>query len=363
MYECHLHMHSISPRGKELLTYEIVFPRSVLAEVVTHRILTMDSSPDDAGNVNQQAVDLFHTERTALQDLSKSSASSRAIPFSRMVEAVRNDPYIPERWSKGGPGMQESGWLEDLDAISKVRASWLAGRDMMIEVATKMHEFGVHKQDVNRLLEPWGWVRQIVTGTEWNNFFALRTDKDAHPAFRKIARMMYLAKRASTPRALNYGEWHVPYVGQGYLEKLAEGLKVTQPPAQYQPSVSSAFRSLTTASAQVLKISAARCAWVSYDPPGVENYTHERAFATFDKLIGGRLKHVSPTEHQGTPMDMDCESIRPEYRSNLSGWLQARKLITRENIKDFSPSSEEINSWLEESPELSQYYNSLVQGR
>ena len=48
--------HSLSPQGDELLTVEIILPRIILAELNTHRML------------------------------SKNSASSRAIPFKKMVE-------------------------------------------------------------------------------------------------------------------------------------------------------------------------------------------------------------------------------------------------------------------------------------
>ena len=341
-YQCELVMHSISPRGKELLSYEITFPRSVLAEVVTHRILTMQTQDGEAGELDG----LFIRERTALQSLSKNSASSRAIPFKQMVAAVANDPYIPEKWSKGGPGMQESGWIEDPMTVVEANVKWIQARDQMIEAATAMHNLGIHKQDVNRLLEPWGWVKQIISGTEWANFFALRTDKDAHPAFRRIARMMYLAKEVSTPKHVKYGEWHVPYVGQGTLQALAEKIGVSH---------SSPFER----DSMVLQVSAARCAWVSYDPPGMDGFTNEKAFATYKKLMSGPLKHVSPVEHQGTPLDEYVERTHPNYRSNFSGWMQARKTIIDETPSVFKPTDEEVASWLRESPELAQYEKTL----
>jgi len=71
---------------------------------------------------------------------------------------------------------------------------------------------GIHKQHANRLLEPWMWVTQVVTSSRWDNFFALRCHKAAHPAFQKIARMMFLARRKSTPQVLDYCQWHLPFV-------------------------------------------------------------------------------------------------------------------------------------------------------
>lgn len=37
---------------------------------------------------------------------SRNSASSRAIPFNKMVEMVRTDPFIPIAWQKDLKGMQ-----------------------------------------------------------------------------------------------------------------------------------------------------------------------------------------------------------------------------------------------------------------
>lgn len=321
MYECKLILHSISPEGVELLTYEIVFPRIVLAEVVTHRILSGDPQ-----------AELLLPERTSLKGLSKNTASSRAIPFTRMVEAVKADPYIPERWSRNGRGMQESGWLDEAGS-REATAVWLRARDAAVCYATRLHAIGVHKQEVNRLLEPWAWTRQILTGTEWNNFFALRTDKDAHPAFRTIARMMYLAYQASEPVEVDHKCWHAPYVGQGSLKELSQKTGIPEE--------------------DVLKVSAARCAWVSYDPPGVDGFSVDRARATFDKLMGGRLKHASPVEHQAHPALPSSISYR--WRSNFRGWVQYRKYFSNENVSRFYPTPEELKGWCDESEVVKKY--------
>ena len=61
---------SLDSRGNRLTSLLITFPRIILAEINTHRML------------------------------SKNTSSSRAIPFSKMVEAVQNDPFIPTAWQK-----------------------------------------------------------------------------------------------------------------------------------------------------------------------------------------------------------------------------------------------------------------------
>ena len=62
--------HSLSPQGDELISVLCTFPRIILAEVNTHRML------------------------------SKNTSSSRAIPFEKMLEAVQNNPFIHFAWQK-----------------------------------------------------------------------------------------------------------------------------------------------------------------------------------------------------------------------------------------------------------------------
>ena len=61
---------SINPQGDRLTSILVTFPRIILAEVNTHRML------------------------------SKNTSSSRAIPFKKMVESVQNNPFIPIAWQK-----------------------------------------------------------------------------------------------------------------------------------------------------------------------------------------------------------------------------------------------------------------------
>ena len=56
--------------GNRITTMIVTFPRFILAELNTHRMM------------------------------SRNSASSRAIPFEKMLEAVSNNPFIPIAWQK-----------------------------------------------------------------------------------------------------------------------------------------------------------------------------------------------------------------------------------------------------------------------
>jgi nitroreductase len=77
-----------------------------------------------------------------------------------------------------------------------------------------MSSAGVHKQVVNRLIEPFLHTTVLVTATAraYRHFFALRCHPAAQPEMRRAAEAMRAAYDASTPRPLEYGEWHTPYI-------------------------------------------------------------------------------------------------------------------------------------------------------
>jgi len=305
--------HHVGPDGQELLSYQITFPRVVLAEIVTHRVC-------------YETIEASYTERTADRDISKNSASSRAIPFDRMIKKVMDEPYMP-MWTLQQKGMQGAN-IYDQRIIDKANERWLMARDGMIDDAAALYFIGVHKQDCNRLLEPWQHVTQIVTSARWDNYFALRCHEKAFPPFRDLARRMYLLKRHSIPKPLDYGEWHLPFTD----EKLF-----------WQPEP---LRTYTLEELPFpLKSSIAKCCWISY-----ENHEKDASVAavlkTCDSLAGsdGPI-HSSPFEHQATPMTKQVEGLFKRLRSNLTGWMQARKLLLGEETLKFDPSQEEIASW------------------
>lgn len=324
-YYCRVEEHTRSCySSKEALTFVITFPRIVLAEVVTHRV-NADGMWD---------VDISVSERTTTPDISKNSASSRAIPFEKMVKKVREDPFMPF-WTLNQKGMQGNG-MTDAEAVKVANREWLDARDDMVNRAFHLNAMGVHKQDVNRLLEPWMWVTQVVTSSRWDNFFALRCHKDAHPAFQRIARMMYLAKRKSEARPLEPGEWHLPFVSAEEKKNfrwVPEWIKVHYPLPE-DPAFDVPLP---------IKKSAARCAWSSYENHDKDG-SDEAHLKTWDRLLSGIPVHSSPSEHQLTPLHPAWTTQRCLI-SNITGFLQARKLIRQEEIVEYNPSDEEVASW------------------
>lgn len=269
-YACRIVCDSISNAGCRLITFEVTFPRMVLAEFNTHRMF------------------------------SRNSASSRAIPVEKQIARLLEDPFIPIYWGKNQKGMQADLELDDATQAD-VTKKWLFARDAAVASAQYLLESGVHKQITNRLLEPFMWHTTVCTATDWSNFFNLRDNPMAQPEIQRIAHMMREAYDASKPFVLGANEWHLPYAQPGELEEL--GVE------------------------QLIKLSCARCARVSY-------LTHDgkRDIAAdltlYDRLLDGG--HMSPFEHAARPMT-SAEFSRSEYSGNFRGWVQHRSEIPGED--------------------------------
>ena len=164
-YKCEILADSLSPQGNRLTTFKVTYPRIIHAEMCRHRIL------------------------------SRNTASSRAIPFEKMVKDVEEDPFIPLAWQKSHKGMQGSEYWTDNDTVTvdegdeyerytKIYSAtehfiteWLEARDLAIAQSYELNRLGVTKQLCNRLLEPFMWHTVLVTATEFSNFFDLRMPK------------------------------------------------------------------------------------------------------------------------------------------------------------------------------------------
>lgn len=260
---------SIGPNGKRLTTLTATYPRFIHAEIMTHRAF----------------------ERNA--------ASSRAIPWEKMRQAILDNPVIPLVFGSEQKGMQTGGEIKDRKEAEKL---WLYCRDDALLWADQLHNMGIHKSLVNRIVEPWMWITTIITATEWNNFFRQRCHPDAEIHFQKIAWMIREAREKSTPEVLEAGEWHLPYITKDdYIDEV------------YSPH-------------DLRQVSTARIARVSH-------LTHEgvrsvpKDLITFQKLVtGSGFGHWSPHGHVAEA------SSDPELRSGpFVGWKQYRKTFPNEN--------------------------------
>ena len=259
-YSARVLLDSVSPAGVRLTTLEVTFPRFVLAEFNTHRVM------------------------------SRNSASSRAIPTAKLIDRLLNDPVIPLEWGRNQAGMSADDVVTEEEAAEAERV-WLQARDAAVEHARRLLDLKIHKQELNRVLEPFLWHTVIVTASEWENFFQLRCSANAQPEIRKPAMLMRDAIDASTPRAVEAGGWHLPLVQD---DERALDIEIQK------------------------KISAARCARVSY-------LTHEgKREIEKDLELHDRLKsdrHLSPFEHVATPAG------DANFHAHFRGWLQMRHEI------------------------------------
>jgi thymidylate synthase ThyX len=262
-YRARVLLDSTSPAGIRLTTLEVTFPRFVLSEWNTHRVF------------------------------SRSSASSRAVPTTKLIERVERDPVLPLEWGRNKAGMSASDSL-DADEVRAAQAVWLAARDDAAKHARELLDLKVHKQELNRILEPFLWHTVIVTSTEWDNFFTLRCAPNAQPEIRAAAELTRDAMNASAPTLLELGQWHTPLLGEDEREL---DLDVRR------------------------RVSVARCARVSY-------LTHEgkreieKDLELFERLRADR--HLSPFEHVATP------APDRRFHANFRGWIQMRREIEAE---------------------------------
>jgi hypothetical protein len=277
-YEARVLADSISPDGVRLTTFEATFPRFILAEVNTHRML------------------------------SRNSASSRAIPTEKIIERVITDPFVPLTFNRRVKGMGVGEALAE-EAAKVSRDAWLHARDKAVQAAVILVEQDVDKSRVNRLLEPFMWHTAIISSTTWSNLLALRCPDGE--VVQQVAIAIRAALRESEPVGLEPGYWHLPLVTDEERAALCDARGTAQEGGMVD---------------MLKRVSASRCARVSFD----KHTDEEPLQATLDRAE--RLAtsgHWSPFEHQATP------AASADVRSgNFIGWLQFRKEFGGED--DFS---------------------------
>lgn len=284
-----------SVNGKEIITFELQYPRFIHSELMTHRMF------------------------------SRNAASSRAIPIGKMIEQVRNDPAMPIHFGKNQPGMQAKEELEGFE-LGRTKARWRQAAINAADMAEDMGFYNAHKQIVNRILEPFQWMKTVVTATEFENFFWLRNHEDAQPEIKRLAEVMLEAKEKSEAKLLRPGDWHVPYYADGCWYQSGK------------PEIDS--QSLKDA----LAISSSCCAQVSYR---ALDDSLEKAQMIYKKLVESEPVHASCLEHQATPMEIpECdywtdaiwEALCQEgtthmdanqkiWSGNFESWIQYRQII------------------------------------
>lgn len=262
-------------RARRLTSFEVRYPRFIHAEFLTHKLF------------------------------SRNSASSRAIPISKMIADVLEDPAMFVYWGRNQSGMQAATELSG-EEIEWAKIRWLRARDAAVEHARSLSSLGLHKQSVNRVLEPWMHITVILTATDYANFYKLRCHPDAQPEMQALAYAMRSAHFNSVPvdrtELTGIDRWHLPLVTDEERREVGD---------------------------DAIKVSTGRCARVSY-------LTHDgRRDPLADIELHDRLAasgHWSPFEHVACPLVVPWWAPwRSERSGNLFGWEQYRKRLPAEH--------------------------------
>lgn len=296
---------SINQYGVRITTWELIYPRIVHSELMTHRML------------------------------SKNSASSRAIPIASMIQTIRDTPAEPEAWGKNQPGMQAKEELQG-DALDRVKYLWNRAKEFACDISQQMADEGAHKQIANRVTEPYQHMKVVLTGTDFNNLWWLRDHPDADPTIWALVKEMHYRYENNKPDILQPGMWHLPYVLWEYAGETDNLCQIF-----YDEN----DREITLEQAQMISVSC--CAQLSYRK---SDGSLEKAENIFKKLIESKPCHASPTEHQAVCIDTQnlgkvAWQDLPEgithitrdlqfYSGNLRDWIQFRQLIP-DNVRKY----------------------------
>ncbi|MDO4441364.1 MAG: FAD-dependent thymidylate synthase [Moraxella sp.] len=285
--------------GQRITTFELEYHRYIHAELLTHR------------------------------QFSRNAASSRAIPIDKMIEQVQTNPATPIHWGANQSGMQAHKVHHDPHICEEV---WLDARNSAVNSAMQLQALGLHKQIVNRVLEPFQMMKTIVTATNFDNFFNLRCHKDAQPEIKMLADKMYQAMQESEPEVLYAGEWHTPYIEHS---RNIEGKII------YIVLNEGGLPNIVDVETAI-KISCSCAAQVSYRK---NDTSIKKALAIYDKLVNSEPVHASAFEHCATPIDNTRKApdgITHWLRrtsipcsGNFTNWVQYRQLIPNHDCKQY----------------------------
>lgn len=305
--------------GDVIRTFRVVMPRFILSELNTHRMF------------------------------SRNSSSSRAIPFNKMVEVIKEEPFVPIAVQLPHKGMQGSEY-NNYTAQKQFNNDWEnLARDLAASVEKLNRDHSVSKQLLNRILEPFMWQSVIITGTNFNNFFDLRAPNYQHPGhsgrrylsfkeltakfpeeyqkldglheithkcntspaeihIQQVAALMYNADEETKATDLDPGQLHLPF-------SPPEGVEITQE--------------------QHIAHCVAQAARVSYTTiQTARAFDIDKDVNLYNRLIEDR--HASPLEHVATAMtqeDVDNNIVieegkhYPGMSRNFSGFISHRTKI------------------------------------
>lgn len=242
--------------GQKIVTMIATYPRSIHAQLLTHRVFN------------------------------KNSSSSRAIPVITEIENIEKNPAV-FAWTKNKNGMQGE-IIVDAKQLAEIDKLVLAHRESAFKLAKTLSDkdgLNVHKQNVNRFLEPFSNITVLITATEWDNFEWLRCDEATQPEMQALAYALQTCRNEMAYIPIYEDEWHVPFIDRMRDE---DGVM------RYYGYESEIELSIEDA----LKISLSCAAQTSFRKL---DDSIEKAESVMGKLFGEKV-HASPSEHQAKPI-------------------------------------------------------------
>lgn len=284
---------SITKLGTRITTFEVEYPRFIHSEVMTHRMF------------------------------SRNASSSRAIPVSKVIDQVRNNPAKPVHIGKNQAGMVADVELSDFDKKFAI-GIWESAAKWASTFSEDLSKLNVHKQVCNRITEPFQNMKVLITATEYKNFFYLRNHKDAQPEIAELARLMQDEYNKSTPKKLSAGQYHLPYIL-----------------CKYENDVQTYWLNENTEISleDAIKISCSCCAQVSYRKLDL---SLDKARDIYSRLVESEPVHASPFEHVGVVPTYSSVIQAGHTHTSVDGvvwsgnfreWIQYRQMIPNNTVK------------------------------
>lgn len=280
-------LDSVTRTGQRITTVQVVAPKFLDAEFRTHRMFSQNSS------------------------------SSRAISAERLME---DDYFLPSDIREKEGGMQ--GYTKLSGNLSSVFLSDLRKIRSDIVNVVRLWSGKIHKQHLNRYLDPFAFQKKLITSTEWDNFFKLRLALDAQPEIQEAAKATRHAIDKSIPKERHI---HLPYLSSEEMTDL-----VPYPD-------------------KACMLSAGRCARISYSNGKDGKFRVWKDDLDLAKrlLLDG---HMTPFEHQAWPMERLYWNNRADIRfaekgvtagtrdgllisANFHGWIQNRQYLQQRNLE------------------------------
>lgn len=320
LYTAEVLADSISPEGHRITSVKVIYPHAVHKDMLRHR----------AHNRN---VESFRAQKP--EDL---------------IETLRTGgAFMPDVFASRTKGMGQGEALVEQETAT---ALWRTHIENVTWVAEDFLKLGIAKQQVNFLLQDLCPLTEIITATDWDNFFALRMElKDdgtpvARPEVYKTAEAIHAAMGESTPVKLEYGELHLPCTTNEELDDLRGHFDA----AKRNPDLQSMYASLEST---FIWVSAGRCARISFGEYDWRSEHPNLGYKRADRLV--TAGHMSPFEQQakmfseqrwetvinlqemlrvaGDLPERETEDMcrQLEYSGNLHGWVPARKTFPNED--------------------------------